>query len=96
MTDEQKAARAEKARLAKLEAAKRRAEALEAEQLAEIESVWDKIPDEQRRIFEYIRQQIARGLRDPADVIELRKSRAAHFRQFRRFIPEQQEVCDCA
>ena len=95
MTDEEKAARAEKARQAKAEAAKRRSEAIEAAQVAEIESVWDQIPDEKRRMFDYIRTQIASGHRDQADILDLRKSRAVHFRQFRRFIPDEQEA-NCA
>jgi hypothetical protein len=60
---------------------------IEAEQIAEIRSVWERIPAETRRILIYIEREIPR--RESAnDVKFLRETRALHFRPYRRFLKE--------
>lgn len=45
------------------EAAKRRSEEIEAEQIAQVHAIWDRLPDTKKRIFEYIQREIAAGHR---------------------------------
>lgn len=54
--------------------------------MAQIRSVWDSIPAETQRVFEYIEREIASGRRDPEDVNSLRSTRKIHFARFRRLI----------
>lgn len=67
------------------EAAQRRSDATEKAQLAEIDAVWDRIPDETRRIFDYIKNEIPKRT-EASDVAFLRETRALHFRPFRKYL----------
>ena len=80
----------ERRAIAMREAAKARSDATEKAQLAEIEKVWEHIPDEPRRVFDYIRRQIPR--RTPEDVTFLRETRALWFRPYRQFLDPKEEV----
>jgi hypothetical protein len=83
LTEQQKDERA--ARLA--EQAQARKQATEDAQIAEIRSVWDRIPADTRRIFDYIDGEIMRR-ESPEDVQFLRDTRALHFRPYRRYLKE--------
>ena len=81
----------ERVAAARAKAAQERSEAIEQAQLAEIEQVWEHIPDEPRRVLTYIAQQIARPHRRK-DVDFLRETRALWFRPYRQFLDDPQEV----
>jgi hypothetical protein len=74
----------ERAREARAAAAARRSAEVERNELKEIRRVWDAIPAEKRRVFDYIRKEIASGNRDAADVAALRETRRIHFAPYRR------------
>jgi hypothetical protein len=91
MTDEQKQKRAEKAARARAEAARLRSEAIEAQFVKDLAAL-GSIPDEKRRIFDYIRKEIASGRRSPEDVEFLRQTRALHFREVSRHSQGRKEA----
>lgn len=74
----------ERARAARAALAAKRSAAAEREQLKEIKRAWDSIPEEKRRIFDYIRKEIASGSRAAEDVAALRETRRIHFTPHRR------------
>lgn len=84
MNQEQKDARAEAARKRAAERSKQREKA----ELAEIRKVWHLLDDEKRRVFDYIRTQIASGKRSLDDVGFLRETRELHLAPYRRHLPK--------
>jgi hypothetical protein len=86
MTDEQR----EKKAAALREAAKKRSDAIEQAQVAEIRSVWDHINPDTRRIFEYIEQEIPKRTNSD-DVAYLRETRAIWFRPYRKHLKSTKE-----
>lgn len=76
--------RAEKARQARAAAARKRSEELEKQQLAEIASVWERIPKHTRDALKYIENEIPK--RSPEDVAFLRETRRIHLTPFRAAI----------
>jgi hypothetical protein len=45
---------------------------------------WDRIPEDQRRVFEYIHDEIVSGRRSDSEIIFLRKSRKLHWNPLSR------------
>lgn len=84
MNQEQKDAAAERAR----ERAAVRSKAREKVELAEIRKLWPLIKSEHRRIFDYIRKQVAGGKRTAGEVEFLRETRALHLAPYKRHLPK--------
>ena len=73
--------RAEKARLARAEKAAERAAALEEKALEEIAKLWPDLPEDERRVMQYIEREIPK--RDLSDRAFLRETREIRLRPYR-------------
>lgn len=93
MTDAEKEAAAAKRAEARAEAARLRSEAIEAQFVRDLAGLRN-VPDEKRRIFDYIGKQIASGRREPEDVEFLRQTRAIHFRDCQRHSNRKEDKTD--